>query len=765
MASVPHTVQSSDLRQILAGQTQPDGAQVSSDLEFDSLKVLTSLRRLFNILREGEMVARKEAIDEIKVLFDEYKTEMVNGEMLEILLEFSKMLLNCFSDQSEKIRENSIKIYSELISRCGDDITPHVKYIIDVLIFRLNCHDLEGVEGVDPKMLPTPSQKPHKMVKIVEESEQVREQLLNLTSVLMEVCNADHIRPYMDEIISIISALLMDPSPDIQVGACKLMSQFVVNFKELVYHFTVKLARALLLPLTSRKSFIKIAAIQALHDLMFCGTWKYTSDVFDILVGFKDPNYVAIKEFYESCHNINYLALLINSPNPSVREAFIQMIGDLLTTLPDRYDIETRLVPYFLTGLFDELDDIQNYALTIIDEVGLSMEREKEKEFREVKQLGFHPEWSYEGKLLGLPLPKPFKARPRLGARYMVKAHLYKLIIPIGRELKDRINIQARLRAAQLLEMMLVFCEEGVVDNLNALIPVLNNIFLEGDEQKACKEKVQSILRLIGRFSPSKAFLPICFSIVDLKITDNEESSVNGLNTLQYILEGYFEALPPGEGLLDKKKAIIEVLEKVTAPEYLEILTKYMLPKYADLLSFLFNTLQQTATPAEQQEIYAQFKKNLTQSALVTLSMPIFSLVNDTSVDLNYKLIKNCIENTSQLEQDKQAGPILSMLAVLSKDDPLDLFDLVNISNPASVARSSAAALAMVSLSNYYLLKKLSDPFRDTLAVIELMAVGKETFNKTIINLNSYFTFFVEFLLSRCMRSCHTTDNRSSWTP
>ena len=90
--------------------------------------------------------------------------------------------------------------------------------------------------------------------------------------------------------------------------------------------------------------------------------------------------------------------------------------------------------------------------MAIIEELGIAIEREKEKDFREVKQLGYHPEWSYEGKLLDLPLPKPFKTRPRLGARYLIKGHFYKLAIPINRELKDRISIKSRLRAAQLLE-------------------------------------------------------------------------------------------------------------------------------------------------------------------------------------------------------------------------------------------------------------------------------------------------------------------------
>lgn len=208
-------------------------------------------------------------------------------------------------------------------------------------------------------MIATPTQKPHKMARIVEESEHVRERLLDLAKTLVEIVTPEHMRFFIDDMINVISVLLMDPVPEIQMKACKLMSAFVVNYKELVFHFTVKLARAILLPLTSKKSNIRIAAVQSLQDLLYCGSWKYTVEVFDILVGFKDPNFVAIREFYEPLHNLNYLATLINSGNPSVREAFIQFIGDLFTSLPDKVDVECRLLPYLLSGLFDDFDEIR----------------------------------------------------------------------------------------------------------------------------------------------------------------------------------------------------------------------------------------------------------------------------------------------------------------------------------------------------------------------------------------------------------------------
>ena len=82
----------------------------------------------------------------------------------------------------------------------------------------------------------------------------------------------------------------------------------------MLLHFTEMLARALLLPLISKKSKVRIAALDALGAVLYCGVWKYNAFVFENLVGFRDPNSVPIKDFYEPSHNINYLATLITDP-------------------------------------------------------------------------------------------------------------------------------------------------------------------------------------------------------------------------------------------------------------------------------------------------------------------------------------------------------------------------------------------------------------------------------------------------------------------
>lgn len=76
------------------------------------------------------------------------------------------------------------------------------------------------------------------------------------------------------------------------------------------------------------------------------------------LIGFRDPNIVPIKDFYEPSTKYNYLAILVNDRSVKVRETFYEFISDSLTRLPDRYDHESRLIPYFISGLFDEIPDI-----------------------------------------------------------------------------------------------------------------------------------------------------------------------------------------------------------------------------------------------------------------------------------------------------------------------------------------------------------------------------------------------------------------------
>ena len=83
---------------------------------------------------------------------------------------FLKTFLENFQDSSEEIREKSVEIVTELLSR-NHELEEFLPYIFSILIDSVNCEDLEGIEGLPDVMKPSPSQKPHVMLKLVERSE------------------------------------------------------------------------------------------------------------------------------------------------------------------------------------------------------------------------------------------------------------------------------------------------------------------------------------------------------------------------------------------------------------------------------------------------------------------------------------------------------------------------------------------------------------------------------------------------------------------
>jgi hypothetical protein len=88
------------------------------------------------------------------------------------------------------------------------------------------------------------------------------------------------------------------------------------------------------------------------------------------MVGFRDPNVVPIKDFYDPTSKVNYFALFVNDRSTQVREVFYKTMGDLLLRLPDKIDHEGRVFPYLISGLFDQNDGIMQTCFDIIESLG-----------------------------------------------------------------------------------------------------------------------------------------------------------------------------------------------------------------------------------------------------------------------------------------------------------------------------------------------------------------------------------------------------------
>jgi len=111
------------------------------------------------------------------------------------------------------------------------------------------------------------------------------------------------------------------------------------------------------------------------------------------MVGFRDPNSVPIKEFYDPSFKVNYFAMFVVDRSISTRECFYKTMAKILMELPDKIDHEGRIFPYLISGLYDENDGIRSLVFDLIEELGLLHEEDNEEKFRDIKQLGYVPEW------------------------------------------------------------------------------------------------------------------------------------------------------------------------------------------------------------------------------------------------------------------------------------------------------------------------------------------------------------------------------------
>ena len=263
-----------------------------------------------------------------------------------------KLLFKRFSDSVEKNRELSTLIVKEFFSRV-DDLSLSIPYLVPVLVNRLNAENLEGIDGLSEAAKPQSNQKPLMMINPPEKSEPVRLCLAEIVTIMVSSTIYDCMRPYTEEIVNILRALCMDPAGQVVIEGCSGMKEWAISGNENLIHFCEVMGRALFTSFVHRHAKVRMAGLKSLFDVMVCGKWKHSHLILSHMVGFRDPNIVPIKDFYETSTKLNYFACFVGDRSVVVRECFYRTVGDLLARLPDREDHQAQLFPYLISGLYD----------------------------------------------------------------------------------------------------------------------------------------------------------------------------------------------------------------------------------------------------------------------------------------------------------------------------------------------------------------------------------------------------------------------------
>lgn len=209
-----------------------------------------------------------------------------------------------------KIRELAALLIKEFFTRV-DDLTLAIPYLIPVLVDRLNADDLEGVDYLPEVMKPKPEQRAQVLKELPEPSEEVRVVIAEIMTLLVSSTDWVCLRPYIDPLANIFRALCMDPSGIVIIEGTLGMAAFARAGEEQLLHFCENMGRSLFTAMVHKHAKVRIAGLRALFDVMVCGQWKTSVEVLHHMVGFRDPNIVPIREFYDPQSRINYFAMFV----------------------------------------------------------------------------------------------------------------------------------------------------------------------------------------------------------------------------------------------------------------------------------------------------------------------------------------------------------------------------------------------------------------------------------------------------------------------
>ncbi|CAM9789668.1 unnamed protein product, partial [Discosporangium mesarthrocarpum] len=470
------------------------------------------------------------------------------GKVMALLLDdMAKLLFRRFGDPAEGCRHvilgTAIRMVTLFVQHVTD-LTPHLAYFFPVLMSRA----VPASASFDPEMqLFIINKNEHEEykrgkvtgqqdrsasihMKVMESSEELRLMLCQLVGCLIQALtnrgSVGVLRPYFDDMIMYLQCQTMDPYPLLKEEALAIISSLAVdptleqasyfNMTKKIFtcgmkFYAVAIVRAIIPQIRHRHSKVRLAALEAV--------WKTvevpdrakvkgagTAAIVD-LVGFREDNVLPVAAFYGKGDTlVNHLAELTTDRIVAVREKTTAMLASWLTTLPDRYDHHTRLLPYLLNAVTDEAEVMSTRALEALSLCGHEYEREHQDEVIERRQFGVDGDIRVN---YAKPLPKPFKSRPRIGARLYVRGNTRRFLQPLLSELCNWVS-HTRLQSARLFRTLIVYCEEHLTVEMHKLIPQLQKALMLAcnDKDAELHEVLLECCELLGRFVAPVSYLP-----------------------------------------------------------------------------------------------------------------------------------------------------------------------------------------------------------------------------------------------------------------
>lgn len=475
-----------------------DGSGTTFEDRSATVATEDALRRL--TARDLNVLADTQSAPQTRVRASRHLREVLETRVEPALLAataaelFLKPFLRRLEDASERCRESAADALAVLvrgIAACpGEDergaVLDLLPYAVPVLRDRLGPVDEAPLSASDvlagePNASASASRA---RTDPREPSEEIRAKLHRVFRELLvnaSQSSGNSLAAYASDAVLVLQFTAEDAFWEVAHEACVLLEALCHELGRRLSPVAKKLAWTFAPNLTHRRSKVRVATLRALRALMHCGAHETILD----LCAFKHPNLVPIKAFYGEDRKVNYFGKLALDSCAPVRLAFVETLGDWMTTLVERADHEPRLLPYVMSAAADEAAAVRDAAAALLAALGAQYEREHEKDLKAT--MTYAPEHFGVEHSLGrddsdggdtsdpgdeeprvLLYPPPFASRPGLGARVLVKNNFPAVVNPILAEMMGW-QEDARVRASKLLRANLVFLEENATQHCQQL--------------------------------------------------------------------------------------------------------------------------------------------------------------------------------------------------------------------------------------------------------------------------------------------------------
>lgn len=204
----------------------------------NSNAVLQGITRHINCLGEENRNTRRNSLLNIKKETVDRKPELEGSELKAVFSELLKPLLRSLSDPVEKCRELSISILFAFFQRVSNP-EEYLSYTVPVFVLRLGQQE------------------------IVEPSEEIRLQLVEVLSFIIEKCGSK-MGVYVEDCVRILQRTLVDPYADVKRESCKCSSMLAKSCPQNFYMQADSLVKPLLLNIAHQHSKVRLTIVETI---------------------------------------------------------------------------------------------------------------------------------------------------------------------------------------------------------------------------------------------------------------------------------------------------------------------------------------------------------------------------------------------------------------------------------------------------------------------------------------------------------------------